>query len=178
MWIVDVALRRPYTFIVAALLILLATPFTLMRMAIDVLPEIDIPVVSIIWTYNGLPATEMSACIATVTERGLTTTVNDIEHIESQSLAGVSVLKVYFQPGADVQSAIAQIVANVQSQVRQMPPGITPPLILNYSASTVPILQLALAGKGLSEQALFDLAVNSVRPPLVTVKGAARARRA
>ncbi len=173
MWIVDVALRRPYTFIVAALLILLATPFTLMRMAIDVLPEIDIPVVSIIWTYNGLPATEMSARIATVTERGLTTTVNDIEHIESQSLAGVSVLKVYFQPGADVQSAIAQIVANVQSQVRQMPPGITPPQVLRYSASAIPVIQLGLSSQSMSEQELLDVALNFLRPQLITIPGAA-----
>ena len=172
MWIVDIALRRPYTFIVAALLILLATPLVLTRMAVDVLPEIDIPVISIIWTYNGLPAPEMAQRIALVTERSITTTVNDIEHVESQSLAGISVIKVFFQPGADVQSAIAQVVANVQSQVRVMPPGITPPLVLRYSASAIPVIQLGLSSQSLSEQELLDGALNFLRPRLIAIKGA------
>ena len=172
MWIVDIALRRPYTFIVAALLILLSTPLVLMRMAVDVLPEIDIPVISIIWTYNGLPAPEMAQRIALVTERSITTTVNDIEHVESQSLAGISVIKVFFQPGADVQSAIAQVVANVQSQVRVMPPGITPPLVLRYSASAIPVIQLGLSSQSLSEQELLDGALNFLRPRLIAIKGA------
>ena len=127
---VQLALRRPYTFIVMALLILLATPFALRNMATDIFPEINIPVISIIWNYNGLSAQEMGQRVAAQTERGLTTTVSDIEHIESQSLSGVSVIKIFFQPTANIQTAIAQTVASVQTQVRQLPPGITPPLVI------------------------------------------------
>ena len=127
MWIVQIALRRPYTFIVMALLILLATPVVLLKMATDILPDINIPVISIIWNYNGLSAQDMGQRIAASNERGLTTTVNDIEHIESQSLAGISIIKIFFQPTANIQTAIAQVVAVEQAQLRQLPPGITPP---------------------------------------------------
>lgn len=173
MWIVQLALRRPLTFIVLALLILLATPFVLMRMATDIFPEIDIPVCSIIWNYNGLPAKEMADRIVSVTERSLTTTVNDIEHIESQSLNGVSIIKVFFQPTANIQTALAQIVSVSQAQLRQLPPGITPPLVIKYSASSIPILQLGLSSTTLSEQELNDAALNFLRPRLITVPGIA-----
>ncbi|MGR0117726.1 efflux RND transporter permease subunit [Ralstonia pseudosolanacearum] len=173
MWIVQLALRRPLTFIVLALLILLATPFVLMRMATDIFPEIDIPVCSIIWNYNGLPAKEMADRIVSVTERSLTTTVNDIEHIESQSLNGVSIIKVFFQPTANIQTALAQIVSVSQAQLRQLPPGITPPLVIKYSASSIPILQLGLSSNTLSEQELNDAALHFLRPRLITVPGIA-----
>src|SRR5471032_351876 len=129
MWIVNIALRRPYTFIVMALLILLSTPLVLTKMATDIFPEINIPVISVIWQYSGLSAQEMGARIASTNERSLTTTVNDIEHIESQSLAGTSIIKIFFQPTADIRTAIAQVVAIEQAQVKQLPPGTTPPLI-------------------------------------------------
>lgn len=170
---VQLALRRPYTFIVMALLILLATPFVLRKMATDIFPEIDIPVVSIIWNYNGLSAQEMGQRVAAQTERGLTTTVSDIEHIESQSLSGVTVIKIFFQPTANIQTAIAQTVASVQTQVRQLPPGITPPLVIKYSASSIPVIQLALSSTSLPEQTVFDAAVNQLRPQLVTIPGVA-----
>ena len=171
--VVGLALTRPYTFIVMAMLIVLATPFALRNMATDIFPEIDIPVVSIIWNYNGLSAQEMGQRIAGQTERGLTTTVSDIEHIESTSLSGVTVLKVFFQPNANIQTAIAQVVAAVQPQVRQLPPGITPPLVIKYSASSIPVLQLALSSPTLPEQSVFDSAVNQLRPQLITIPGAA-----
>ncbi|HJV74947.1 MAG TPA: efflux RND transporter permease subunit [Noviherbaspirillum sp.] len=173
MWIVETALRRPYTFIVMALLILLATPFAIKNTPTDIFPEIKIPVVSIIWTYNGLPAQEVGQRIAGVTERALTTTVNDIEHIESQSLAGIALVKVYFQPNANIQTAIAQVVSITQAQLRQLPPGITPPLVIIYSASSIPVIQLGLSSATLSEQQLNDLAINSLRPQLITIPGAA-----
>ena len=173
MWIVNVALRRPYTFIVMALLIVLATPLTLMRMATDIFPEIDIPVISIIWNYNGLSAQEVGARVAAVSERTLTTTVNDIEHIESQSLVGISVIKVFFQPKANIQTALAQVTAIEQTVLRQMPPGLTPPLIIKYSASSIPVIQLGLSSPTMTEQGLFDTAANFLRPQLITVPGAA-----
>jgi multidrug efflux pump subunit AcrB len=173
MSMVQLALRRPYTFIVMALLILLATPFALRGMATDIFPEINIPVISIIWNYNGLSAQEMGQRVAAQTERGLTTTVSDIEHIESQSLSGVSVIKIFFQPTANIQTAIAQTVASVQTQVRQLPPGITPPLVIKYSASSIPVVQLALSSTSLPEQTVFDAAVNQLRPQLVTIPGVA-----
>jgi multidrug efflux pump subunit AcrB len=173
MWIVEVALKRPYTFIVAALLILLATPLALLRMPVDIFPDIDIPVISVIWQYTGMPAQEVGLRIAATTERSLTTTVNDIEHIESQSLAGISVIKIFFQPHADLQSAIAQVTANMQSQLRYMPPGITPPLVVKYSASSIPVIQLGLSSDSLPEQDMMDLALNFLRPQLVTIRGAA-----
>ncbi len=173
MSMVQLALRRPYTFIVMALLIVLATPVALLGMATDIFPEINIPVVSIIWNYGGLSAQEMGQRIAGQSERGLTTTVSDIEHIESQSLASVSIIKVFFQPTANIQTAIAQVVAAMQTQVRQLPPGITPPLVIKYSASSIPVVQLALSSPTLPEQAVFDAAINVLRPQLITIPGAA-----
>ncbi|MFH0128864.1 efflux RND transporter permease subunit [Variovorax sp. VaC1] len=173
MSMVQLALRRPYTFIVMAMLIVLATPFVLARMATDIFPEINIPVVSVIWNYTGLPAQEMGQRISGQVERGLTTTVSDIEHIESQSLAGVSIIKVFFQPSANIEMAISQVVASMQAQVRQLPPGITPPLVIKYSASSVPVIQLALSSPTRSENSLFDSTVNQLRPQLITVPGAA-----
>jgi multidrug efflux pump subunit AcrB len=170
---VQLALKRPYTFIVMAILILLGTPFALKNMATDIFPEINIPVISIIWNYNGLPAPEMGQRIAGQTERGLTTVVSDIEHIESTSLAGITVVKVFFQPGVNIQTAIAQVVASVQPQVRQLPPGITPPLVIKYSASSSPVMQLALSSPTLPENSLYDAAMNGLRPQLVTVPGVA-----
>ena len=170
---VALALRRPYTFIVMAMLIVLATPFALLNMATDIFPEINIPVISIIWNYGGLPAQEMGQRIAGQSERGLTTTVSDIEHIESQSLASVSIIKVFFQPTANIQTAIAQVVAAMQTQVRQLPPGITPPLVIKYSASSIPVVQLALSSPTLPEQTVFDNAINVLRPQLITIPGAA-----
>ena len=170
---VALALRRPYTFIVMAMLIVLATPLALLNMATDIFPEINIPVISIIWNYGGLPAQEMGQRIAGQSERGLTTTVSDIEHIESQSLASVSIIKVFFQPTANIQTAIAQVVAAMQTQVRQLPPGITPPLVIKYSASSIPVVQLALSSPTLPEQTVFDNAINVLRPQLITIPGAA-----
>jgi multidrug efflux pump subunit AcrB len=173
MSVVQIALRRPYTFIVMAMLIILATPFALMRMATDIFPDINIPVISVIWTYTGLPAEEMGQRIAAQNERGLTTTVSDIEHIESQSLPGITVIKVFFQPYANIQTAIAQVVAAEQSQVKQLPPGITPPLVIKYSASSIPVVQLGLSSPSLSEQALYDVAMNTLRPQIITIPGVA-----
>jgi multidrug efflux pump subunit AcrB len=173
MWIVKLALRRPYTFTVLALLILILGPIVILRTPTDVFPEINIPVVSIVWNYGGLPAEDMGNRIVSITERALTTLVDDIEHIESQSLNGVAVVKVFFQPHADVNRAIAQVTAISQTQLRQLPPGTTPPLVITYNASTVPILQLALSGQQLSEQQLFDYGVNFIRTRLITVPGAA-----
>ena len=173
MWIVKVALNRPYTFIVLALLILLISPLVILRTPTDIFPNINIPVVSILFNYTGLSAEEMEQRITSVYERILTTTVNDIEHIESQSLNGVGVVKVFFQPGVQVSAAVAQLTASSQPAIRQMPPGITPPLVISYSASSVPILQLALSGQGLSEQQLNDFGTNFIRQSLATVPGAA-----
>ncbi len=173
MWIVKVALQRPYTFIVLALLILLISPLVILRTPTDIFPNINIPVVSILYSYTGLGAEEVEQRITSVYERILTTTVNDIEHIESQSLNGTSVVKVFFQPGVQVSAAVAQLTASSQPAIRQMPPGITPPLVISYSASSVPILQLALSGQGLSEQQLNDFGTNFIRQSLATVPGAA-----
>ena len=173
MWIVEVALRRPYTFLVMALLILLATPLVLLKMSTDIFPEINIPVISIVWTYTGLSAQEIGNRITAVNERSLTTTVNDIEHIESESLAGFSIIKIFFQPNANIPTAIAQVVATEQSQLRQLPPGILPPLVIKYSASSIPIIQLGLSSPSMTEQAVFDAAVNFLRPRLVTIPGVA-----
>jgi multidrug efflux pump subunit AcrB len=171
--VVELALRRPYTFIVMAMLIVLATPFALLKMPTDIFPEIDIPVVSVVWNYRGLSAQEMGQRITGQTERSLTTTVSDIEHIESTSLSGVSVIKIFFQPNANIQTAIAQVVAIVQTQVRQLPPGTTPPLVIKYSASSIPVVQLALSSPTMAEQTLFDTAINQLRPQLVTIPGVA-----
>jgi CzcA family heavy metal efflux pump len=172
MWIVRVALNRPYTFVVLALLIFGIGPLTIRRTPIDIFPNIDIPIVTVVWQYSGMSAEEITNRIVSNFERGLTTTVNDIEHIESQSLRGISVVKVFFQPGASGERAIAQITAVSQSSLRQMPQGTQPPFIITYNASTVPVLQLAMSGKGLSEQQLSDTATNFLRPQLATVQGA------
>jgi multidrug efflux pump subunit AcrB len=158
MWIVRIALKRPYTFVVLALLILLLGPLTIVRTPTDIFPNIDIPVVTVVWNYGGLSADEMSNRIVSIFERNLTATVNDIEHVESQSLRRIAVVKVFLQPGAKIDLAVAQVTASAQSNLRQLPPGTQPPFILTYNASTVPVLQLALSGKGLSEQQLFDIA--------------------
>ena len=172
MWIVRLALRRPYTFVVVAILILIMGMLAIVRTPTDIFPNINIPVVSIIWSYNGLVPEDMSDRIVSVTERALTTTVDNIEHIESQSLYGIAVVKVFLQPTANIQQGIAQITAISQTQLRQLPPGTTPPLILAYSASSVPVLQLALSGQNLSEQQLNDYGLNSIRTQLITVPGA------
>jgi CzcA family heavy metal efflux pump len=173
MWIVKVALSRPYTFVVLALLLFLVAPVMILRTPVDIFPSINVPVVSIIWTFTGLVPSEMENRITSIYERALTTTVDNIEHIESQSLNGVSVVKVYLQPNANVDGAIAEVIAEAQATIKQLPPGITPPLVVRYNASTVPILQLGLSGQGLSEQQLNDLGVNFIRPQLATVPGAA-----
>ena len=173
MWIVRLALRRPYTFVVLSILILIGGVLSILRTPTDIFPNINIPVVSIIWSFNGLAPQEMADRIVSITERALTTTVDNIEHIDSQSLNGVAVVKVFLQPNATVEQAIAQITAVSQTQLRQLPPGTTPPLVISYSASTVPVLQLALSGKGLSEQQLNDLGLNFIRTRLITVEGAA-----
>ncbi|MBB2202109.1 efflux RND transporter permease subunit [Gluconacetobacter tumulisoli] len=171
--IVRLALARPYTFIVMAILIAMAGVLSALRTPTDIFPNIRIPVIAVAWTYTSLSPEEMSGRIALPFQRALTTTVNDIEHIESQSLTGIGVIKVFFQPGTDVRMANAQVTAIAQTILRQLPIGTTPPLILNYSASTVPIVQLALSGKGLTEQQLYDYGFNFVRNRLVTVPGAA-----
>jgi multidrug efflux pump subunit AcrB len=171
--LIQLALRRPYTFIVMAMLIVLATPLALLRMPTDILPEINIPVISIVWNYGGLSANEMGNRISAQNERVLTTTVSDIEHIESQTLAGIAVIKIFFQPTANLQTAIAQVVAIEQTMLRSLPPGITPPLIIKYSASSIPVVQLGLSSATLPEQAMFDAAVNQLRPQLITIPGVA-----
>ncbi|WP_375134536.1 efflux RND transporter permease subunit [Roseateles aquatilis] len=171
--VVRVALRRPYTFLVLALLLMILGPLAAMRTPTDIFPEIRVPVIAVAWQYTGLPPDQMAGRISTLFQRSLTTTVNDIEHIEANTYPGVSVVKIFFQPGVNISVANAQVTAIAQVAVRQMPAGTTPPLILNYNAATVPILQLALSGKGLSEQQLFDLGFNTIRTPLVTVPGAA-----
>ncbi|TBR15377.1 MAG: efflux RND transporter permease subunit [Rugosibacter sp.] len=171
--IVRIALRRPYTFVVMALLILIIGPLTALRMPTDIFPSIRIPVIAVAWQYTGLPPEQMAGRITTLFERILTTTVNDIEHIEANSYPGFGIVKIFFQPGVNVATANAQVTAVSQVVVKQMPPGTTPPLILNYNASTVPILQIALSGKGLSEQNLADLGMNAIRTRLITVPGAA-----
>src|SRR5579864_8485394 len=173
MWIVRLALRRPYTFVVMAILILLMGGLAIFRTPTDIFPTIDIPVVSIIWNYNGLVPQDMADRIVTITERNLTTTVDNIEHLESQSLYGIAVVKVFLQPSASLQQGIAQITAVSQTQLRQLPAGTTPPLIIAYSASSVPVLQLALSGQGLSEQQLNDYGLNFIRTQIITVPGTA-----
>jgi multidrug efflux pump subunit AcrB len=179
MWIVKLALSRPYTFLVAALLILIVSPVVIFglgsgqAMPVDIFPNINIPVVSIVWQYAGFSPQQMEQRIVSITERALTTTVNDIEHIESQSLNGVAVVKVYFHPNVKIDMAVAQIAAISQTQLRQLPAGTTPPLILQYSASSVPIVQLSTSSHTLSEQNLNDLSLNSIRVALTTIPGAA-----
>jgi len=172
MWIVRLALNRPYTFIVAALLVLIISPLMILRTPTDIFPNINIPVVAIVWQYTGMTPTEFTGRITAVFERSLPTTVNDIEHIESQTMNGVSVIKVFFQPNASLDRAVALVTSGAQTMTRQMPTGTTPPLIITYNASSVPILQLGLSGEGLSEQQLNDYAMNSIRPMLADVPGA------
>jgi multidrug efflux pump subunit AcrB len=173
MWIVRLALRRPYTFVVAALLLLLLTPFILLRTPTDIFPAINIPVVSVIWNYTGLNAVEMANRIVYNEERALTTTVNNIEHIESTSYYGVGIIKVFFRQGTSVDAGVAQVTAISQTVLRALPPGTTPPLVIQYNASTVPIVQYGVSSKTLSEQEIFDASVNQIRVSLVTVQGAA-----
>jgi multidrug efflux pump subunit AcrB len=171
--LVRIALSRPYTFVVLALLLLIIGPLAALRTPTDIFPEIRIPVIGVVWQYTGLPPEQMAGRITTQFQRILTTTVNDIEHISANSYNGFGVVKIFFQPNVDIRTANAQVTAVSQTIIKQLPPGATPPLILNYSASTVPILQLALSGDGLTEQNLGDIAINQLRTPLVTVPGAA-----
>jgi CzcA family heavy metal efflux pump len=173
MWIVRLALRRPYTFVVASILLVIIGIVAILRTPTDIFPNIDIPVVSVLWQYTGLSPEEMSDRIVYNYERSLTTTVNDIEHIESQSLAGRAIVKIFFQPGVQIANAVAQVTAISQSSVHSMPPGTQPPFIIQYNASTVPILQLGLSGEGLSEQTIGDLAQNFIRVDLITIPGVA-----
>jgi len=172
MWIVRLALRRPYTFAVFALLIMILGVFSIESMPTDIFPNIDIPIVTVVWNFTGLSAQEMSNRIVFNSERGMTTTVNDIEHIESQSLNGIGLIKIFFQPHVNIGNAVAQVTAISQVQLRQLPPGTTPPFIIQYNASSVPVLQLGLSGKGLNEQQLFDLGSNNIRTQLATIEGA------
>src|SRR6266436_664195 len=171
MWIVRLALRRPYTFVVAALLLLLLTPFVLMRTPTDIFPAINILVVSVVWQYTGLTAKDIAQLMVYTDERALTTTVNNIEHIESTSYDGVGVVKVFFQPGVSAEAGVAQVTAVCQTILKQLPPGTTPPLVITYNASTVPILQYGISSKTLSEQQTFDLSLNTVRVGLISVPG-------
>src|SRR5256884_4310947 len=173
MWIVRLALRRPCTFVVMALAIILLTPVVLLRTPVDIFPDINIPVISLVWTYSGLEPQEMEQRITSNVERGVTTLVSDVEHIESQSLNGIAVIKVYFQPGANIQTALAQTAAISQTFLRFLPPGTTPPLVIIYSASTVPVIQIGLTSDTLSEQQLFDFGNYFIRTQLATVPGAA-----
>src|ERR1700689_4498278 len=168
MWIIRVALDRPYTFVVLALLILLISPVMILRTPSDIFPNINIPVIAVSWTYTGLNPEEMEGRITTVYERTLTTLVDNIEHIESTTVNGTAVVKIFLQPNASLDTANAQVTAASQMLLRQLPPGTQPPLIIDYSASTVPILQLGLSGQGLSEQALNDIGLNFLRTQLVT----------
>jgi multidrug efflux pump subunit AcrB len=173
MWIVRIALSRPYTFVVMSLLIVVTGAVSISTMSVDIFPKIDIPVVSVIWSYGGLSPTEMQGRITTLVERALTTAVNNIEHIESQSVRGTSVIKMFFQPGTDVNGSVAQATALSQTVLKPLPPGITPPLILQYNASSVPVIMLSLGSDRLSEQELYDLGNNFIRTQLVAVQGAA-----
>src|SRR5579862_8570139 len=171
--LVRIALNRPYTFVVLALLLLIIGPLSALRTPVDIFPDIRIPVIGVIWQYTGLPPDQMSGRIITQYQRILTTTVNDIEHITANSYYGIGIVKIFFQPYVDIRTANAQVTSVSQTILKQMPPGATPPLIINYTASTVPIVQLALSGEGLTEQILGDIAINQLRTPLVTVPGAA-----
>src|ERR1700749_2745182 len=171
--IVRIALSRPYTFVVMAMLIVISGVTAAIKTPTDIFPNIGIPVVAVVWTYNGLPPDDMSGRVIYYYERTLSAQVNDIEHIESQSLAGYGVVKVFFQPNVNINSALAQVTAASQTVLKYLPPGITPPYVLSYNASSVPILQLALSSKTIPEQQLFDQGQNFIRPQLATVAGAA-----
>src|SRR5690348_11844517 len=172
MWIVRLALSRPYTFIVMAILIAILGGSAIVTMPVDIFPFIDIPVVSVLWVYNGLSPEEMEKRVVTGFERRLTSNVNDVEHIESQSYSGYAVVKVYFHPNVKIDMAVAQVTATMNTALRQMPPGMFPANILKYDASSVPILQLGLSSKTLREQEIFDIGNNFIRTPLGTVQGA------
>jgi multidrug efflux pump subunit AcrB len=173
MWIVDLALRRPLTFIVLAIFILISGVLCILRTPKDIFPNIDIPVVSVIFNYAGMSPDQVEAHITSPYERVLTTTVDDIQHIESQSLYGIVVIKIFMQPTASLPKAVAQVTAVSQTILRQLPTGTTPPLIISYTASNVPVIRVGLGGKSLSEQRLNDLALNVVRIQLITIPGAA-----
>jgi CzcA family heavy metal efflux pump len=173
MWIVRLALRRPYTFVVMALAIILLFPVVLLRTPVDIFPDINIPVISLVWTYTGLEPQEMEQRITSNVERGIQTLVNDVEHTESQSFSGIAIIKVFFQPGANIQTSLAQTTAISQTFLRFLPPGTTPPLVIIYSASTVPVIQIGLTSDTLSEQQLFDFGNYFIRTQLATVPGAA-----
>src|SRR5213593_2593807 len=172
MWIVRLALRRTYTFVVVALLIAVLGAVSVYRMSTDIFPNIDIPVVSVVWQFTGMPADEIETRVVFVNERVLTASVNGIEHIESQSLDGVGVIRIYFQPGAAIAEAEAQVTATCQTLLKIMPPGITPPYIVRYSATSVPIVQVAVSSETLTEQQIFDYAANFIIQRLGTVQGA------
>jgi multidrug efflux pump subunit AcrB len=172
MWIVRLALRRPYTFVVFALLILILGAYSILSMPTDIFPNIDIPVVTVVWNYTGLSAEQMADRLVYSSERGMTTTVNDIEHIESQSLNGVGLIKIFFHPHVDIGEAVAQVSAISEVQLRSLPPGTLPPFIIQYNASSVPILMLGMSGQGYNEQQLNDLSTNAVRTQLATIEGA------
>ncbi|MBV8819762.1 MAG: efflux RND transporter permease subunit, partial [Acidobacteriaceae bacterium] len=172
MWIVRLALRRPYTFVVMSILIAILGAAAIITMPTDIFPTIDIPVVNVIWAYGGVSPDEMEKRIVTISERAFTTTVNDIEHMESQSYNGVAVIKVFFQPKVKVELAIAQITAISQTILRVLPPGIFPPNVIKYNASSVPVLQLSINSKTMSEQQLYDYGQNFIRTQLATVQGA------
>src|SRR5271165_3137932 len=172
MWIVQLALRRTYTFVVVALLIAVLGAVSIFRMSTDIFPNIDIPIVSVVWQYTGMPADEIESRIVLLNERVLTASVNDIEHIESQSLSGVGVIRIYFRPGANVAEAEAQVTATCQTLLKLMPPGITPPYIVRYSATSVPIVQIAVSSDMLTEQQILDYCQNFVIQQLGTVQGA------
>ncbi len=172
MWIVALALRRPYTFVVMALLIVILTPVTILRTPVDIFPEINIPVISVVWSYNGLSPSEMADRIVSNSERGMNVTVNDIEHSESQSLAGIAVIKIFFRPSVNIATALSQVTTINQTVLRGLPPGTTPPFIITYTASTTPIIQLGLSSKSMPEQQLFDQGNNFLRSQLATVQGA------
>ena len=173
MWIVALALRRPYTFVVMALLIIILTPLTILRTPVDIFPEINIPVISVVWNFDGMSPQEMADRIVSNSERGFTVTVNDIEHQESQSLNGKAVIKIFFRPGVNLSMAMTQVTGMCQTVLRGLPPGTTPPLIITYSASTTPVVQLGLSSKTLPEQQVFDLGQNFLRTQLTTIQGAA-----
>src|SRR6202041_1850307 len=171
--LVRIALSRPYTFVVLALLLLIIGPLAALKTPTDIFPEIRIPVIAVVWTYRGFSPEDMSGRVVYYYERTFTSSVNDIEPIESNSVNGLGIVKIYFQPGVDIRTATAQVTSISQTVLRQMPPGINPPEILNYSASTVPILELAFSSPLLSEMKIYDLAQNFIRPALATVPGAA-----
>src|SRR5713226_1910983 len=172
MWIVRLALRRTYTFVVVAMLIAVLGAVSIYRMSTDIFPEINIPVVSVVWQYSGMPADEVETRIVFLNERILTASVNGIEHIESQSLDGVGVIRIYFQPGAQIAEAEAQVTATCQTLLKLMPPGITPPYIVRYSATSVPVVQISVSSDTLTEQQIFDYAQNFIIQQLGTVQGA------